>query len=446
MKKVAFLFTSLIIISAMLLSLNGCSFSIISADKLLRPPKSSVELENVLLKEAGENIVLVNPSDSNSQFSSAVTLFDIDSDGADEAIIYYVTVSNDTDVHMNILKKVDNKWQSIGDFDNYGNNVETISVISLSEGSKYFEIVTTWSYIDSHVITVHKMNEKGNVSLIFRESYISMNYVDIDNDRVSELFLITSDYEDKNNSSMAKFVKINEYSYSNVSIVSLSKDIVNFEECHYEFPQSTKIPFRVIYDYLNSNGQYVTGVLYWDAASSTLKTMLVDESTKTAFASLRSLKILSNDINGDGMIEIPVQVPIVGSSVTGENTNGLFYTNWCRVSNGNKGLRLNSIGKYRYYINESVYFEIEPSWKNTITVSKDIKNNITNVCSYNPDDYSESTPLIYFINISADKSEEFESRGFVLINTNTFENSVLLYKITDEGKMFGIDDSCIISN
>ena len=160
MKKKMRIVTVFLLLVA-LFSLGGCKFSVLSADKLLRPPKSGAEIEDAIEKFAGESIVLKNPVSSSTDYSSSITLVDLDYDTTEEAVAFYSTISNETSVHMNILKRIGDEWVSIGDFSGYGSNIESLSFRNLSQGINQYDIVTTWSYIDSKVMTIHKLVGEG---------------------------------------------------------------------------------------------------------------------------------------------------------------------------------------------------------------------------------------------------------------------------------------------
>ena len=112
--------TALIMLLLMVISMSGCKFSVLSAEKLLRPPKSGAEIEDAVEKFAGESIVLKNPVNSSSDFSSSLTLVDLDYDSTEEAVVFYSTVTNENRVHMNVLKHIGDEWVSVGDFSGYG--------------------------------------------------------------------------------------------------------------------------------------------------------------------------------------------------------------------------------------------------------------------------------------------------------------------------------------
>jgi len=225
--KNAIRFLALISMIIAVFSMAGCKMAVMSAEKLLRPPKSGAEVEEAIEDYAGESVILKNPVNASSEFTSSLNLIDLDYDGTEEAVAFYTVASNETDVHINVLKHIGDEWVTIGDFSGYGSNIDSLSFRNLSKGMKQFDIVTTWSYIDSKVLTIHKVVGEGrraDLRLICDESYESMGYVDVDKDGYYELFLINGDFSDRTKVPTAKVVKIEKYDVLNIGMISLSRE------------------------------------------------------------------------------------------------------------------------------------------------------------------------------------------------------------------------------
>ena len=438
-----------IILFSLIFILSGCKLSVLPADKLIRPPKSGAEIESVIEKFIGENIFLQTPSSPTSEFKTPLTLIDLDADGTEEAIAFYTTASNDSNVHINVLKHIGDEWISIGDFSGYGNKIESLSFRNLSKDMQQYDIVATWSFIDSKVVTIHKLSGTGRrttLRSVCNESYSSMSYVDVDTDGLYEIFLVSGDFADKEKVPTAKVIRVENYGVLNLGMISLSRDIVSFKNSYCQEVNNEKIPMLAVLDYENANKEFSTEVLYWNAEKSALEILRVDSVTKVAFSTVRSLPILSADINGDTYIDIPVQERIIGSTLDENNyTSELTYTKWCELVIGDNGIELRDSGNYRLYFTDRDYFEFSESLIAEITVAHNSKNGLWLVHTYNPDDLSDSKPLLEVRSITQENTESFIASGYKQLSSNTVDNKVIVYKITDEGIALGLSESNMVN-
>lgn len=440
---------AMLLLIAIVLSLGGCKLSVLSAEKLLRPPKSGAEIEDAIEKIVGESVVLKNPVSTITDYSSSITLVDLDYDSTEEAVVFYSTTSNETSVHMNVMKHIGDEWISIGDFSGYGSNIESLSFRNLSKGINQYDIVTTWSYIDSKVMTIHKLVGEGRraeLRLVCDESYETMSYVDVDRDGFYEIFLINGDFSDKTKVPTAKVIRIDKYDVLNIGMISLSREIVGFVNSFCQETNNDDIPMIAVYDYLNADGFYRTDVVYWNKEASCLNMMHVDQSTKSAFSTLRSLPVMSGDINSDTYIEIPVQENIVGSSVNEKMFNSaLTYTKWCSLVPEGEGIKLRESGGYRLYFTDKDYLEINESRLSDITVIRNTKSDTWNIVSYNRDNFDENKVLLSVCNINFEETDKYISSGYKQLSSNANDNKIIVYRISEDGKEMGFVENNLVN-
>lgn len=442
-------FLSLFLLTAITFSFSSCKLSVVSAEKLLRPPKSGIEIENAIEDFAGESIVLKNPVNSSSEYTSSITLADLDSDGEEEAVVFYATTSNETSVHLNVLKRISDEWVSIGDFSGYGNNIETVSLKNLSKDMTSYDIVTTWSYIDSKMLTIHKVSGSGRRSelkLVCDMPYASMGYVDVDKDGFNEIFLINGDFADKTKVPTAKIVRIEKYNIINIGMISLSREIVGYINSYCQEIKDENVSMIAVYDYVNSDGYYGTDVVYWDNESSSLNLMHVNSADNSAFSTLRELPIYSNDVNADTFIEIPVQEPVVGSNVTGNTDNTILsYTNWCNLVPTENGIELEKCCNSRFYFTDKDYLDVDNDLADKITVSRNADKDSWSVLTYSPDISQVNKVLLNVRIVNRDEHDDLIDDGYKQLSSPGNENKFILYKISDVGRAMGIEDEDLVN-
>lgn len=446
-RTLSFFMVALIVLTVF--SLSGCKFSVVSADKLIRPPKSGAEIENAIEEFVGESILFKSPVSSTSEYNSPLTLIDLDSDGTEEAVVFYTTTSNDTSVHLNVLKHINDEWTSIGDFSGYGNNIESLSFRNLSANMSQYDIVATWSYIDSKVLTIHKVSGTGRrakLKSVCNESYSTMGYVDVNRDGLYEIFIISGDFADKSKVPVAKVIRVEKYNILNIGMTSLSRDIAGFMNSYCQELSNDNVSMVAVYDFVNTNGVYGTDIVYWDCNLSSLNVMRVDSETNAAFSTTRNIQVASTDINADTYIDIPVQEQIIGSTVDNSMHNSVItYTKWCELIPESDGIKLKRIGDYRLYFTERDYFEINDMWLRNITVARNTKNDSWSVMSYNPEYAAMVSELLIVRSVTQDSVEKFVQNGYKQLSSNSTDGKVIVYMITDEGSLFGINDNDIVS-
>ncbi len=439
---------SIFIVLIAVFSMSGCKLSILSAEKLLRPPKSGAEIEKAIEDFAGESIILKSPVNSSSEFTSPLTLTDLDNDGEEEAVVFYVTATNDTGVHLSVLKHIGDEWVSIGDFSGYGSNIETLSFRNLAKDTNGYDIITTWSYIDSNVLTIHKIAGSGRraeLRTVCNMSYDSMGYVDIDKDGYHEIFLINGDFSDKTNVPTAKLIRIEKYSVLNIGMTSLSRDIVGYKNAHCQDISDENIPMIAVYDYVNEKGLFGTDIIYWDSVSSSLKLMQVDLKSKSAFSTVREMPIYSADVNADTFIDVPVQEFVVGAVQNKNSNSPITYTKWCSLIPSKDGLGLEACSNYRLYFSDKEYLDVEEKMISKMTVFRSSNSDSWIIATYNPDNAEKNEVLIDVRSINHDDLELYISNGYKQLSSNTTENKFIVYNITENGQNFGFKDTNLVS-
>ena len=124
------------------LLLTGCSVEI-NVDPMLTPPKLSGEQEQIyqaLQEAAGSDIRLKYPK--SGSYLSAFIIADIDEESGEEAIVFYEKNSlSPAGLRINILDKIDGKWQSICDRSAEGSEIEKVMISQLGSSDRINIIV-----------------------------------------------------------------------------------------------------------------------------------------------------------------------------------------------------------------------------------------------------------------------------------------------------------------
>ncbi len=143
-KAFAAVVAAVIVLCAML---SGCSLELRSIDSLMRPPHTATEaeLKNSINKLLGNQISYRSPESGENH--SAIILRDINGDGTEEAIVFYVKNDDTSVVRMCVLTRSGDNWLLVSDFAGNGSGVLDVEFNDLNADNDE-EILVTWFMFD----------------------------------------------------------------------------------------------------------------------------------------------------------------------------------------------------------------------------------------------------------------------------------------------------------
>lgn len=436
---------SVLAIAAVIISLSGCSFRFASFDELLRPPKLLGEyqgLQDSFEKAVGDEYTLCTPE--SGEYRSAFVTFDIDSDGDEEAFVFYISAKKPDTVSFIYFNFVDGKWNPVSSNDGSGNSVDKIIFTDLDcDGT--FEIIIGWSVLSGK-------NNKTFISYAVRDGkiiqmnsypYAYLGILDINGDGIEDVFSLTIDSSVPEN--LSGYARVYNFNSPKLTLNILSEARTDGNVSSYSSVKTeTSGDTNYIYvEALKGEHDSVTELLYWDDETSRLISPLFDAETQTTKFSWRNIPINCYDIDSDGFLEIPTSVEMKGSSSISDMeqndsnellSENLYFIKWVNYSNGRlKPVQYSVINDtFGYMLN------IQSSWVGRITViSVDGQwsfyrwisgSNEIGELLFNIDVYSKNDK-------TADISEKKE-----LISSG---DKNFYYSITDAGKEFGVTDKII---
>lgn len=345
--------------------LNGCSFSPFKAvDLLMRPPSFSntdKNLINAFTLAAGESTVLCAPL--NGEYNSAVVVEDIDSDGDEEALIFYKLKNGQGIVRVNILRTIDGCWRSVADFNGPGSGVDSIGFYDLDDDGSS-EIFISWRVGSSagKILSVY-MRNSDNVSYreIFSEQYSLMCVGDADSDFDQEILLVGQNSMGASNHNFAKLLKLSGGKLNEIGIVSLDVNVSGFVSIKSEKVDENS-PLRFYVDLLKGDQLMITDIIYWSSSKTELLIPFTDDALVSNTKTIRYEMIPSMDINNDGIIDIPVQT-IIESEKNNDTNLTHYLTEWCDYSeNGLETFSSSYINlsyNYIFFLNKDEIDEIK---------------------------------------------------------------------------------------
>lgn len=442
---------SVIIVTVILLNLSGCSLNFFSTETLLKPPAlsgKSGEVQEAFNKlMSGKTFLLKTPT--KGDYKSSFVLYNIDNDEDEEAIVFYTDSSTDTTVRIAVLDYVNRKWVLVTDIKGSGSGVYDIAFPDL-DGDKLPEIVVSWSLFDTKLtkmLTVYKVaqlkNNSFSIETLANEYFNAKAFLDLNSNGVNDLVIVYLDdatevqrsyfraFSIQNNSSIVKFCEILLDS-SITSVSAIHSDEITLKNDSYS---------RVFLDCIKSDTSMFTEVLSWDVEKLKVKKEISEPSKNT----LRNVKLLSQDIDSDGKIEIPVNTKFfTGEKVVSVTLSGVVYNfsmvEWKNISDD----KASEIFKSVYNPIHSYLFNFP--WSDDVTVNFDKIENQTNFCIWNINTKEVEDILftIKFIENNDKLSKDLRDfEDYILLQTET---GLFVYEITPYGENYGITDEFIKSS
>ena len=124
-KKIIVAVMSLVV----LLMCSGCSLNFFSVESLMSPPAQSGkngEVEAAFKKLMSEKTIQLR-TPMSGDYQTAFVLFDINSDGSEEAIVFYTDSSIDASVRLSFMECINDTWVISADIKGAGSGVYDVT-------------------------------------------------------------------------------------------------------------------------------------------------------------------------------------------------------------------------------------------------------------------------------------------------------------------------------
>lgn len=434
MKRTVALITAVVV---MLVSLSSCSgFKLFrAADSLLAPPLFYDEYEGLVelfRSQTGTNVSLCAPYDG--EYRSAIIVEDFDGDDEDEAMILYRDASGDPVAKARCYESSDGEWTQAGDFNGHGNQVQSVTVRDMN-GDGISEIIVSWSVsgvsVGKSLSVYHTPGNNVRFKEISNEACSVSLIEDIDGDSLDDIFLITPN---SNSAIPQKSARLISFSGSSAVLkgeARVDANISNYVAVKTE--KSENGSFRIFVDALKGERQMITELILWDKAKGKLTAPLFDESTMSTMLTHRNDPILSADINGDGILDVPSQVEIFSS---GDNEmtidpNHLYITSWLNFFDDGNETVINAVVNY-----DNGYMLALDSRERFGLSIEDVANENRWIIKEKNPETAEETELYSITRVSAEQAEGNYPEGYHVVIEK--EEYMVVVHITPYGLEQGI--------
>ena len=305
----------------MCLTFAGCEIFDNSND-MVAPPELTGEMSLIaeaLYKSTGDDCDLEYPTSGERR--SAFVLEDINGDGVLEAFAFYKTSEDEmTTMHINVISQQDGEWISVSDQTTVAIGVEMIDFCDLDgDGAK--EILVGWEVNGNNEkqLSVFTFDQKKLTQLLL-QSYTSFMCCDLDSNGINEIFVHLLNTAENANKAMI-------YNYLGGQIAQTAGCVMDGGVKSTEAPVLSTLSNgnKAIYiDEIKGVGA-VTEIIYL-SDGELLNPLLDTVNSFENILTLRAASLRIQDIDSDGILEIPVATELQNAEYSDEK---LYYTNWC---------------------------------------------------------------------------------------------------------------------
>lgn len=394
--------------------LSGCSFTNVGIEGLLSAPKLSkeqTEIHEALIESVGKNIQLKYPLSGDER--SAFVIRNLDNEKSDEAIVFYKktnTTASESIIRINILDQINGKWQSVYDSHQVGEEVDNVIISKLgSDNITYITVGFGITNQTDKTMQVYKYSD-GVLESVYTDTYSIMDVLDLDNDKKNEIVLIK---KPSGNESpvfqMCNFITLDDSMFVSKSEIQMRNDSVSFVNMKNSMlDDNTK---AVFVDSIKGDGNVQTEVIYYEKGAL-VNPFLLDDTL--ALKTSRLPGYYSQDIDNDGLIEIPVTSPFTGYIGVSSAKNTLNNTEWKTFDKN--GVLTKKHDSY-YNINNSYVFVVLGRWAGKVTIKTDTVTDEIVFYKYDGEMKEEMPELLRIMVTTHQKSLEYVNKGYTIIKS-----------------------------
>lgn len=350
-------FLKITFLAACCLLLSACSSFQFNLTDLMQAPKLSedqAEIYEALTDAVGVSDVQLKYPKSGA-YRSAFVMFDLDADGEKEALVFYNMPSWGGNVRIMILDHQQEKWVSVYDAVGEGTDITEVDFRILTSSGRYC-LMIGWEQGTSENTNISVYDYTGGqLRVLFESEYSQMLIEDIDQDGVQEILLGVFKASAKMGS--IRLINDTDEGLQPVSRVVMDNTITKFLGIDIGFLSEDQT--AVFVDAYTSSTQIVTEIMVYTEEGRLVP--LSGHAGDLDRLLVRELPVRCEDIDGDGILEIPVSLNEYNEEER-EDDNRKNMIQYVRLSNPEALEMLKVETASEQERQESVSFSFAPVW------------------------------------------------------------------------------------
>lgn len=360
------------------LSLSACSS--MSLGGTLAPPKVGGDMqliEQTLAQNIKGKYTLKYPT--AGEYRSAYILADLFGSGKKEfaLALYSVTgMDNITAMHLNLMKEVDGSWVMFSDVQISAVGVEKVELSDL-DGDGVKEIIVGWN-IYSNVekkAVVYSLSDK-TLDAHTQETYTEFLCGDVRGRGQNDLFILNHNLD--KSEAVAKLLAYENNAFRTVGSCQLNGGATAFSA-----PQLSKLTGgepAVFIDSSLTNGTQTEVVFYRDGK---LQNPVREAAAggQAATFTFRSSAVACSDINGDGVMDIPISHASGVNTGLAANANQINQTAWCSFDGNQLVVTVIAVMNYT----DGYFFVLPKRWENKVLIQHEPESRSCTVLLQSPE-------------------------------------------------------------
>ena len=393
------LLTALVAVVMMLVN-TGCSFRLVaSPEELYMLP--NLPAEYTALGEAIQSLLSSGmeyaPPVSGSHTQN-VQLMDLDSDGDQEAVVFLRNPAEEQPLRIHIFRSGPGGYAEAAVLSGSGSGIYSFQARDL-DGDGSMELLVGWETgMEMRALTVYSLQGAEPRELV-RTGYAKYALADLDQDTRQELTVFRTDEQ---GSAVADLYVWKE-GLEKVSTSPLSAGIAELNAGSVVIGSLRDGGTALFASCVRENAM-ATDVLKME--SGQLINAVRSELTGMSTEVFRYRGLLPQDINGDGVTEVPAAVLIPGTA------SGEYYrVDWYRYSAD--GVRESVLSTY-YNTQDGWYLDLPAAWIGAVTVTRERSSADEAMVTFYRRDES-GAPILRLCAISGSGREQKAARGNRLI-------------------------------
>ena len=355
---------------ALCLLLGGCAPLTLEVEDLMRPPQlseSQRQIYDALLAALGTssaNLSLRYPRSGDHR--SAFTFRDLDGDGTEEAMVFYSLAEAEEELYINVMEQGPEGWYSVYEMPGAGTGVETVEFSSVTREDGC-DILIGWTPDQNNVGQLSVLRfEQNRLESLYQSRYTKYTTADMNADGLQELLLVTMSTAGAH--PFASLITLRDQRLETVSNLPMNVNMTSFSQLWAGWVSDS------------AQGLVVDG---YEGHTFTTELLVVkndlfslpypDKADFYTRANRREGSICSADVDGDHIVDFPMQEPVPGDS-------SLYYTVYSHLD---ENMELQPTAAALVNQSQGYVFYLPEGWREGVTVVQ-TKSGETVFSAYDP--------------------------------------------------------------